>query len=36
MRVIDERRIGKGSEGSGRDLIEAVFWHLLEGTEEDH
>jgi hypothetical protein len=33
-RMVDERRIGKDLEESGRHLIEVLSWHLPGGTDE--
>jgi hypothetical protein len=34
--IIDQWGIGKYLEGSSRDLIEILCWHLSGGTEEAH
>jgi hypothetical protein len=34
--MIEDRRIGEGLEGSGRDLIEPLSWHLPRVTEKNH
>jgi hypothetical protein len=34
--MTDDPRTEKNFEGSSLDLTEALFWHLLQRTEENH
>ena len=31
-----ERKRGKNTEGSGREVVKVIFWYLTGRTEEDH